>query len=376
MSTNHPYRIIISGGGTGGHIYPAVAIANYLKEHLDNPEILFVGAKDRMEMEKVPKAGYNIVGLDIAGLQRKLTYKNLLLPFKLINSLLQARKIVKDFKPDIAIGVGGYASGPLLFVASNAGIPCLIQEQNSYAGITNKLLASRVKKICVAYAGMENYFPKNKIVFTGNPVRKDILNSDLLKVSGAMNYRLSTERKTILVIGGSLGARTINESIAEGLDKIHAAGYQLIWQTGKTYFPKAKEVYKAKPFSNGWGDVKIAEFIYEINLAYGVADVIISRAGALSISELSLVGKPVILVPSPNVSEDHQTKNAMALVNKQAAVLVKDVEAKEKLIDTVIELLGDTVKQEQLRRNIALLGQPNATQKIGEEIIKILKAKN
>ncbi|MBY0424517.1 MAG: undecaprenyldiphospho-muramoylpentapeptide beta-N-acetylglucosaminyltransferase [Cytophagales bacterium] len=376
MGIARPYRIIISGGGTGGHIYPAVAIANYLKEHLDDPEILFVGAKDRMEMEKVPKAGYKIVGLDIAGLQRRLTYKNLLLPFKLIKSLLEARKIIKEFNPDIAIGVGGYASGPLLFVASSMGKPCLIQEQNSYAGITNKLLANRVRKICVAYTGMDKYFPKNKLVLTGNPVRKDIVNADLLKLPGSVHFKLSTERKTILVIGGSLGARTINESIADGMEKLQAGGYQLIWQTGKSFFPKATELYKTKPMSNGWGDFKIHEFIYEMNLAYGAADVIISRAGALSISELCLVGKPVILVPSPNVSEDHQTKNAMALVSKNAAILVKDVEAKEKLIDTVIDLLNDEERQNQLKKNILALAKPHATEQIGKEIVEILNLKN
>lgn len=367
------YRIIISGGGTGGHIYPAVAIANALKATLPSVDILFVGANGKMEMEKVPKAGYKIIGLDIAGLQRKLSLKNLLLPFKIIKSLSQASKVLADFKPHIAVGVGGYASGPLLFMAARKGVPTLIQEQNSYAGITNKLLSKEAKKICVAYPNMTAYFPAQKVVFTGNPVRKDIQGADLLKLPGSVHFKLSTEKKTILVIGGSLGARTINESILAGLEKIKAAGYQLIWQTGKAYYEKAMESYKAHPMSNGWGDFKIFDFIYEMNLAYGAADIVVSRAGALSISELCLVGKPVILVPSPNVAEDHQTKNAMALVNKKAAVLVKDDEAKELLIDKILEVLENEPLKAELRQNIKTLGKPNADQEIVNEILNIIK---
>ena len=361
------YKIIISGGGTGGHIFPAIAIANQLKTLLPEVEILFVGANGRMEMEKVPQAGYKIIGLNVAGIQRSFSpsniIKNLKFPFKLIDSLLEANKIVKDFKPNVVIGVGGYASGPVLWAAQNMGIPTLIQEQNGYAGVTNKLLAKRAKKICVAYEGMEKYFPKDKIIITGNPVRKDILDTDLVKLAGCTFFKLDPNKKTILVIGGSLGARTINEAIASGIDKIKQSGYQLIWQTGKNYL-LPEGIQHSTP--------KIQHFIKEMHWAYACADVVVSRAGALSISELCLVGKPVILVPSPNVSEDHQTKNAMALVNKKAAWLVCDAEAKSLLVDKTLELITNLETCSELASNIKQLGKPNAADEIAKEIIKLI----
>jgi len=358
-------KIIISGGGTGGHIFPAIAIANSLKAALPDVEILFVGANGRMEMEKVPQAGYQIVGLNIAGIQRSLSLpniiKNLKFPFKLIGSLRDAYKIVKDFKPQVVIGVGGYASGPVLWAAQNMGIPTLIQEQNSYAGVTNKLLARRAKKICVAYDGMEKYFPHEKIIVTGNPVRKDILDTNLVKLAGCTFFKLDPNKKTILVIGGSLGARTINQAIEAGIDKIKQSGFQLIWQTGKT------------PLSFGEGlGVRLYPFIKEMHWAYACADIVISRAGALSISELCLVGKPAILVPSPNVSEDHQTKNAMALVNKNAALMIRDADAKSLLVDKALDLIVNLESCNELNANIVQLGRPNAANEIANEVIKLI----
>jgi UDP-N-acetylglucosamine--N-acetylmuramyl-(pentapeptide) pyrophosphoryl-undecaprenol N-acetylglucosamine transferase len=368
-------KVLISGGGTGGHIYPAIAIANAIKALVPDAEFLFVGAEDRMEMQKVPQAGYDIIGLPIAGLQRGLSVgnmvKNLFFPFKLIKSLWRARAIVKGFKPDVAVGVGGYASGPMLWAATATGVPALIQEQNSYAGLTNKLLAKRAKKICVAYEGMDKYFPAHKLVYTGNPVRKEIVNASLLKLPGLFEFKFAADRKTILVIGGSLGARTINESIAGGLEKIRQAGYQLIWQTGKSYFTKAQQLAAAGPRSNGWGDAKVYEFISRMDLAYAVADVVISRAGALSITELCTAEKPCILVPSPNVAEDHQTKNAQALANVQAAILVKDADANATLVDTVLALLADEAQQKVLKTNIATLSKPDAAEVIAKEVIKL-----
>ncbi len=360
-----PYRFIISGGGTGGHIYPAIAIANELKHRFPQAAIKFVGALGRMEMEKIPKAGYDIVGLPIMGIQRRLTLKNLAVPFKLLQSLLIAKKLIKSFQPDVVIGVGGYASGPLLKSAVNAGVPALIQEQNSYAGLTNKLLATDVAKVCVAYDNMEAYFPKNKLVITGNPVRKDISESVIPKQEALAHFNLSPAKKTVLVIGGSLGARTINESMQHGVDQLVAAGYQLLWQTGAFYYESLKSL-------NGEG-VVVRDFIYEMDQAYAAADVVVSRAGALSVSELCLVGKPIILVPSPNVAEDHQTKNAMALVKKDAAVLVKDTEAKEQLVAALLKLLADEEKQHTLSENIKQMAKPNATDEIVNEIEKLLK---
>jgi UDP-N-acetylglucosamine--N-acetylmuramyl-(pentapeptide) pyrophosphoryl-undecaprenol N-acetylglucosamine transferase len=363
-------KVIISGGGTGGHIYPAIAIARAVNDLDKNSEILFVGAKDRMEMQKVPAAGYRIVGLWISGIQRRLTVDNLMFPVKVISSYFKARKIIKDFQPDIAIGVGGYASFPLLFAASGMGVPTLIQEQNGYAGVANKYLAKSVEKICVAYEGMEKFFPKEKLLMTGNPVRKDILDSNSKREQGLKHFRLDPAKKTILVIGGSLGARTINESIDKDLQLLADNGVQIVWQTGKGYYQKAKENEAKYP------DVRVFEFVYEMDLAYSVADLVISRAGALSISELALVGKPVILVPSPNVAEDHQTKNAMALVNKNAALLIKDDVARQELVPAAVNLMKDELKKGELSRNILTLGRPDAAGTIAKEVMKIIESKS
>ena len=363
------YKFIISGGGTGGHIFPAIAIANELKLNYPNAEILFVGAKGRMEMKKVPEAGYEIIGLEIVGLQRRLTIKNLMFPFKLMKSLKKAKKIIKDFKPAIAIGVGGYASGPTLRVAGNLGIPTLIQEQNSYAGLTNKLLAKKAKKICVAYEGMNAFFPGHKIVLTGNPVRNDILNTNNKKAQGISHFGLNPKLKTILIIGGSLGARTINESIKDKLSQIKLANVQLLWQTGSHYYSAMKKAVEEQACST----VFPQEFIKEMDLAYAVSDLIISRAGALSVSELCIVKKPVILVPSPNVSEDHQTKNATSLVDKKAALLVNDVDARTKLVELALDLVENKDSCSALSQNIGMLAKPNAAKEIIAEIKKIIE---
>jgi UDP-N-acetylglucosamine--N-acetylmuramyl-(pentapeptide) pyrophosphoryl-undecaprenol N-acetylglucosamine transferase len=362
-----PPRIIISGGGTGGHIFPAIAIANAIKEKHPDAEILFVGAKGKMEMEKVPAAGYKIVGLTIAGLQRRLTLKNLSFPFKVIKSIWDAKKIVKDFKPDVAVGVGGYASGPLLRTAGSMNVPTLIQEQNSYPGITNKLLAKKAAKICVAYDNMERFFPKEKIILTGNPVRKDIIELNATKEEALSFFNLEKNKSTILVIGGSLGARTINESILAHINHYEKNDVQVIWQTGKLFIDKAQEATKNSKH------IKAHAFITRMDLAYSAADIIISRAGALSISELCLVKKPCILVPSPNVSEDHQTKNAMSLVNKLAAVLVKDNEAISNLGAKSLELINNKGLRDELSNNIAALGKSNAANDICEEVLKLIK---
>lgn len=364
-------KIILSGGGTGGHIFPAVAIANELKKQIPNSKILFVGALGRMEMEKVPKAGYDIIGLPIAGLQRRLTLSNLAFPFLLIKSLLKARKILNDFKPDVVIGTGGYASGPILRAASSRGIPTLIQEQNSFAGITNKILSQKVNKICVAYEGMDKFFPKEKIVFSGNPVRQDIVNVDQKRKEAFEFFKLDPNKKTILVIGGSLGARTINLAMAEGLKEIADNNLQLLWQTGKGYFETAQQ--KTASFHDK--HIYSFDFIQRMDLAYAAADIVISRAGASSVSELCNTHKPCILVPSPNVAEDHQTKNAMALVNKQAAILVKDVDAASELIKQTIALAKDQQKQVELSEKIKTLAIYNSTEIIATEILKLLKLK-
>jgi UDP-N-acetylglucosamine--N-acetylmuramyl-(pentapeptide) pyrophosphoryl-undecaprenol N-acetylglucosamine transferase len=327
-----------------------------------------VGANGKMEMEKVPKAGYEIIGLDIAGLQRKLTVKNLSFPFKLFKSLKKAKQIVKDFNPDVAIGVGGYASGPLLRQAGKQGVPTLLQEQNSYPGITNKLLARKAKKICVAYDNMERFFDERKIVFTGNPVRKEILNIEGKKERGLAHFGLEQGKKTLLVIGGSLGARTVNNSIKNTVELLNENGVQVLWQTGKSYCEDMKSFVKEKGFEN----IKVYDFIYEMDLAYASADLVVSRAGALSISELCLVGKPIILIPSPNVSEDHQTKNAMALVNHNAAVLVKDADAPETLGKEIMELMNNENKLIKLSVNIIGFGRPNAAEAIANEVIKLI----
>ncbi len=359
-------KVIISGGGTGGHIYPAVAVAEELQNRFPDVDILFIGASDRMEMEKVPKAGYKIIGLWISGLQRSLSIKNILFPVKVISSVFKSLQILNTFKPDVAIGFGGYASGAMLYAATMKKIPSIIHEANSYAGITNKILKDRVEKICVAYERMERFFPERKIVKTGNPVRKDLMNVNSLRDDAMKFFNLDTNKKTILVIGGSLGARTINESILNGLQKIESAGLQMIWQTGKRFDAKQSTVDSRQ------STAKIFAFIYEMNLAYAAADVVVSRAGALSIAELAQVKKPVILVPSPNVAEDHQTKNAMALVDRQAAILVKDMDAREKLVDEIIALADNETTQVLLKNNIASFAMPDAAKNIVDEVMKVI----
>jgi UDP-N-acetylglucosamine--N-acetylmuramyl-(pentapeptide) pyrophosphoryl-undecaprenol N-acetylglucosamine transferase len=363
-------RIIISGGGTGGHIFPAVAIANALKKMDPAIEILFVGANGRMEMDKVPQAGYKIIGLDIQGIQRKAVWKNLLFPIKLLASLNKAAGIIKDFKPDAAVGVGGYASGPLLYAAALKGVPTLIQEQNSYAGITNKWLSKKAKKICVAFDEMDKFFPAGKIVKTGNPVRKQSVETAGKLEEALKEFNLSPNKKTILITGGSLGARTLNQSVLAGLDKLIAADVQLIWQTGKVYYNGIIE----RLGENYHPNVRILEFLNRMDLAYAAADIIISRAGAGTIAELCIIGKPVILVPSPNVAEDHQTKNALALVQTDAAVFVADKDAQEQLIPKALELLKNKEQQATLSNNIGKLALPNADEVIAQHVIDIIKA--
>lgn len=361
-------RIVISGGGTGGHIYPAIAIANALKAEDSSVEILFVGAEGKMEMEKVPKAGYRIIGLPIVGIKREVSLENVAFPVKLTRSLLKARSVLREFRPDVAVGVGGFASGPLLMVASLLGIPTLIQEQNSYAGITNKLLARRAKTICVAYPGMEAFFARKKIKLLGNPVRSDILNSTSKRPEAVAHFGLDDHRKTLFVMGGSLGARSINESIREGLKKLNDAGYQVLWQTGKAYIETAREAIAHVRSDR----VKAFDFIYDMDLAYAAADVVISRAGALSVSELCLAAKPAILVPFPAASEDHQTKNAMSLIRQSAALLVADSHASRDLVETAIRLMEDPQKQKELRRNISTLARPDAAKQIAHEVIHLI----
>ncbi|NIJ44147.1 UDP-N-acetylglucosamine--N-acetylmuramyl-(pentapeptide) pyrophosphoryl-undecaprenol N-acetylglucosamine transferase [Wenyingzhuangia heitensis] len=358
-------KILISGGGTGGHIYPAIAIANELKNRYPTAEFLFVGAQDKMEMEKVPQAGYKIKGLWIAGLQRTLSFKNLLFPIKLVHSVLKAKAIVRAFKPDITIGTGGFASGPTLYVAAKKGIPTLIQEQNSYAGITNKLLSKKVDKVCVAYEGLESFFPANKIIFTGNPVRQDLLTISSKRELGIQHFNLDTAKKTLLVLGGSLGARAINQIIETNLRDLLNNELQIIWQTGKFYIEEYKK-------HNSLKGVQTHAYLSQMDLAYAAADIIVSRAGASSVSELCIVGKPVLFIPSPNVAEDHQTKNAAAIVNKNAAILLKETE-KEHFMTKIKCLLQKEEKTNQLSENIKALAKPDATVRIVEEIEKIVK---
>lgn len=362
------YKIIISGGGTGGHIFPAIAIANALKTKFPNVDILFVGAEGKMEMEKVPAAGYKIIGLPIMGLQRRLTLENLKFPFMLLKSMRMAKRILNEFQPNVVVGVGGYASGPLLKAATKMKIPALIQEQNSYPGITNKMLAGKVQKICVAYQGMEKFFPKDKIVLTGNPVRQDIKNLEAKRERAIEHFELDKNKKTILVIGGSLGAKTINESIDAGLEKIVDKNMQLLWQTGKWYAGIAAKA--VEPFQDK--HIKTMPFIAKMDYAYAVADLVISRAGASSISELCIAAKATVFVPSPNVAEDHQTKNAMALVNQNAALLVKDMEAKNKLVPQVLEVLDDELLLTKLRRNISKMAFNDSAEIIADEVIKLV----
>lgn len=367
-------KIIISGGGTGGHIFPAVAIADAIKKRYPDSDILFVGAEGRMEMEKVPAAGYQIVGLEVSGLNRKNLFKNISTLWKFQKSLQRAKQILKDFKPDIVIGVGGYVSGSILYKANSVGIPTLIQEQNSYAGITNKYLGKKASKICVAYDGMERFFPKNKIIITGNPCRQELLSASISKEDAYAEFGLDPAKKTILLIGGSLGSATLNKSVLNHIDSIDKQkDIQLLWQCGKLYSFHLSMDLTAKGNPK---DIHMFEFISRMDLAYKVADLVISRAGASSISELSLLGKPVILVPSPNVSEDHQTQNAMALVNKDAAILVKDSESVDVLIPMALETIEDSNKLNALSANILKLAQPDSANRIVDEVIKLINNKN
>jgi len=364
-------RIIVSGGGTGGHIFPAISIANALKaRYPERVKILFVGAEGRMEMERVPAAGYEIVGLPIRGFDRTHVLNNIKTLYMVLKSMVKARHIIKTFKPQVAVGVGGYASGPLLRAAAAKGVPTVIQEQNSYAGVTNKLLSAKASKICVAYTGMERFFPAEKILLTGNPVRQDLLEGSNLKAAALEFYHLDPAKKTLLIIGGSLGARTLNESVMVYLDELEAAtDLQVIWQTGKYYYKKLLERIDGRTLKN----VQVVEFVNKMNLAYAAADLIISRAGASSISELCLLQKAVILVPSPNVAEDHQTKNALALVKEDAAVMVKDAEARSTLIPRALTLIHQPERLAILSTNILKLAQHNSAERIADEIFKLIK---
>lgn len=362
-------RVIISGGGTGGHIFPAVSIANAIKAKHPEAKILFVGAEGRMEMQRVPAAGYEIKGLPIKGFNRAHKLKNFSVLWDLFKSLRLARRIIKNFRPMVAVGVGGYASGATLYECARMGIPCLIQEQNSYAGVTNKLLAKRVRKICVAYEGMERFFPADKIIMTGNPVRQNVLYSPLSVGDARKAFGLEPEKKTILIVGGSLGARTMNESIQQHLDLVKDSGLQFIWQTGKYYNAKIMEFMKGKELPN----LKILDFVSDMGAAYKAADLVISRAGASSISEFQLIGKPVILVPSPNVAEDHQRKNAMALVNRHAALYVEDAEAPDKLLKLAIETVNNDDELKALGENVKKMGLKNAADVIADEVLKLIK---
>jgi UDP-N-acetylglucosamine--N-acetylmuramyl-(pentapeptide) pyrophosphoryl-undecaprenol N-acetylglucosamine transferase len=368
MGASKPYRLIISGGGTGGHIFPAIAIANTFRERHPDSEILFVGALGRMEMTRVPEAGYKIMGLWISGLQRSLKFSNLMFPVKLIASYFKAKSIVQEFAPHVVVGTGGYASGPIMMVATNKKIPTLIQEQNSFAGLVNKQVAAKVSKVCVAYDGMEKFFPQAKIVLTGNPVRKDILVIEGKKSRALTQFGLENGKKTLLIIGGSQGAKTINESILRGIQKLIDAQVQVIWQTGKGYYSD----YQTQLSRYDLKKIKVFDFLKEMDLAYAAADVVISRSGAIAVSELCMTKKPCILVPSPNVAEDHQTKNAMALVNKQAAQLVNDKDARTTLVDEALRLLSDEQRSTTLSENISKLAKPNATNEIVDEIEKLI----
>lgn len=362
-------RVIVSGGGTGGHIFPAVSIANAIKAVRPDAKILFVGAEGRMEMQRVPAAGYEIKGLPIMGFNRAHLLKNINVVLHLLKSLRLARRIIKDFRPDVAVGVGGYASGATLYECSRMGIPCLIQEQNSYAGVTNKLLAKRVQKICVAYEGMERFFPKDKLLLTGNPVRQNLLEENITKEDARRKFGLAPDKKTVLIVGGSLGARTMNESVMQHLDLIRDSSVQFIWQTGKYYSAKIAEFMKGKELPN----LKFMDFISDMGAAYKAADLVISRAGASSISEFQLIGKPVILVPSPNVAEDHQTKNAMALVNRQAALFVSDADAPSRLIKEALKTVESDEQLASLSSNIVKMGKKDSAAVIAAEVLKLVK---
>ena len=378
---NNKPRIIISGGGTGGHIFPAVSIANAIKELRPDAEILFVGAEGRMEMQRVPDAGYKIIGLPVAGFDRKHQWKNFAVLVKLARSQWKARNIIKQFRPQVAVGVGGYASGPTLKTAGMMGVPTLIQEQNSYAGVTNKLLAKKACKICVAYEGMEKFFPAEKIIMTGNPVRQNLLGHSISREEAVRYLDLDPAKKTILILGGSLGARTINQTLTAGLDIIRKnPDIQFIWQTGKIYIEQVRDAITTTtgeavhhPHISALPNLYVTDFIKDMANAYAAADLVISRAGAGSISEFCLLHKPVILVPSPNVAEDHQTKNALALVDKDAAIYVKDAEAKEKLLSVALETVKDNEKLKALSNNIAKLALPDSATVIAKEVLKLIK---
>ncbi len=376
-------RIIVSGGGTGGHIFPAISIANALKELCPDADILFVGAEGRMEMQRVPDAGYRIIGLPVAGFDRQHLWKNVAVLVKLLRSQLKARRIVRDFRPQVAVGVGGYASGPMLKACAMAGIPTLIQEQNSYAGVTNKLLAKQAAKICVAYEGMERFFPADKIILTGNPVRQNLRDNRATRAEGAAHFGLDPQKKTILVLGGSLGARTLNRTMEAGLRTILGhPEVQFIWQTGKIYIDEVKQAITAFT-GEAVRNVRVAslpnlfvsDFIKHMDLAYAAADLVVSRAGAGSISEFCLLGKPVILVPSPNVAEDHQTKNALALVQKDAALYVKDTDAPQQLLDTALQAVADNARLQSLAGNIGRLALPDAANTIAREVLGLIGGK-
>lgn len=365
IAGRHKPKVLVSGGGTGGHIFPALSIADELKSRLD-ADILFVGAENRMEMTRVPEAGYRIIGLPVAGFDRKRPWRNINVVFKLLTSLYKAKKIIKEFKPEIVIGVGGYASGPVLKEAQKAGIPTLLQEQNSYAGVTNKLLAKNAKSICVAYDGMDRYFPAENIVKTGNPIRKKLLSDTMTRKEALESFGLSPDKKTLLIVGGSLGALTINESLEKGVKELAGNGIQVIWQTGKNFGNRGPEACK------GLKGVVVTPFISDMAAAYKGADLVISRAGAASISELQALGKPAILVPSPNVAEDHQTHNAMALVNKDAAVLIKDSQAREKLVAQALKLISNPDQLSAMATNILSMAELNSAQRIGDEVERII----
>lgn len=366
---NQKPRIIISGGGTGGHIFPAISIANAIKAKYPEADILFVGAIGRMEMQRVPAAGYPIKGLPVQGFDRKHLLRNIPIALKAMKSVLMARKILKQFRPQVAVGVGGYASGPMLKACAGRHIPYLLQEQNSYAGVTNKMLAKQASRICVAYEGMERFFPKDKIIVTGNPVRQNILDCKLSQEDARRQFGLDPNKKTLLLVGGSLGARTINESVLRHLDLVEQSDVQFIWQTGKYYYKGIMEQMKQH---GPVGNLCVQEFVADMGAAYRAADLVVSRAGASSISEFCLIGKPVILVPSPNVAEDHQTKNAMALVKHDAAVYVKDADAPDTLLKRALEIIADDAKLASLRDNILKLGHKNSADQIAEEVMKLI----
>lgn len=368
MAAERPYRLLISGGGTGGHVFPAIAIASEFRSRFPDAEILFVGALGKMEMTRVPAAGFRIIGLWISGLQRSLSLSNLLFPVKLLVSYLRAIGIVRSFRPHVVVGTGGYASGPVMLAALRAKLPALIQEQNSFAGLTNKRLASGVHSVCVAFEGMERYFPADRIRITGNPVRQDIRRGSIAAAEARRGAGLDAERLTLLVLGGSLGARTINETVLAGLSRLVEAGIQIWWQTGRFYFDDVKRRLNASSSRH----VRLVPFIDDMNAAYHAADLVVSRAGALSIAELAVAGKPAILVPSPNVAEDHQTRNAEALLKQDAAVLIGDAQAGSQLVAAVIALAADVERRNSLSLNISALARPDATSEIVDEVVRLL----